>query len=249
MSTSLQGTIEITLSGHDFVLLPGRAMLRPQTGELLVADVHLGKGDALRRAGRPVPAGATSRDLEHLRTLMSLTGARVLTVLGDLLHHEQTGECPVAMMLTEWLGQAHEWRCRLVLGNHDRHARVLLESLRDRGLIELLEAGTEVEGVTYMHEPPDDARACAPWLGGHLHPGTKLKGGVDQLRVPVFWQLGESGIVLPAVGCTTGMKPIGPASSDRVFSAGPTRVIEVPTARGHSVAMRRPGAHGQVNWR
>src|SRR5690606_25988024 len=78
--------MELRVAGEVLQLLADRALYWPARGRLLVADLHLGKGDILRAAGIPVPSGGTGHDLARLDALLRATAARELWVLGDFLH-------------------------------------------------------------------------------------------------------------------------------------------------------------------
>src|SRR5690606_41542861 len=107
------------LAGEPVRLLGARALYRPRARALLVADLHLGKGDAFRRAGISVPGGGTAHDLPRLDALLAAREVEVLWILGDLLH----GPAPRAHWLQAWL----QWRARhprlrlrVLRGSHDR---------------------------------------------------------------------------------------------------------------------------------
>ena len=59
------------LGGESVLLLGARALYRPASQALLIADLHLGKGDAFRRAGIGLPRGGTLHDLERLDALLA----------------------------------------------------------------------------------------------------------------------------------------------------------------------------------
>lgn len=173
-------------------LLADRAVYWPARQLLLLADLHLGKGDVFRRHGIAVPRGGTGQDLARLAALLAQTGARRLMLLGDVVH----GPIHAA----HWQQQWRQWRqqhrqiaVQAVRGNHDR----ALERAAAMG-IELLGAGVEEAGLWLCHEPVDDDR---PLLCGHLHPVVRLPGLVRAL--PVFWQQGQR-LVLPAFSAFTG---------------------------------------------
>ena len=73
--------LRVDRCGEALDLLTDRAMYWPRTRTLIVADVHLGKDAAFRRAGLAVPQGATPHDLDRLATLITRMGAeRLLAV-------------------------------------------------------------------------------------------------------------------------------------------------------------------------
>lgn len=111
------------MAGERVELLGERALYWPARRCLFIADLHLGKGDTLRRGGIALPRGGTGDDLARLGRLIDDTGADSLVVLGDLVHG------PVRP--GAWLDQWAQWRqqrraldVRVVPGNHDRALRM-----------------------------------------------------------------------------------------------------------------------------
>ncbi len=100
-------------------LHPEGGVLLPDTGTLVVADLHLGKSAAFRARGLPVPEGDSSRDLERLAALVAETGARELVVAGDLFHNA-TGLTPEIHGVLAGFLERVAIPVSLVLGNHDR---------------------------------------------------------------------------------------------------------------------------------
>jgi len=115
--------MEIEWAGEELVLLPERAVFRPATGALLVADVHLGKTAAFRAAGIPTPEGGTTTDLERLSRAMERMSPRRLVILGDLLHARSGRTDEMRDEVTAWREQHEELPIVLVRGNHDQRAR------------------------------------------------------------------------------------------------------------------------------
>lgn len=175
-----------TLGGEAVVLLGARALYRPTRGELLIADLHLGKGDVFRRAGIGLPAGGTLHDLTRLDALLERYPVRTLWILGDMLHGP--------LREAGWLAQWQQWRLRhaalevaVIRGNHDR----ALEA----GRLRVRDAGERVDDGRFVlrHDPvaePDRHVLC-----GHVHPLCDLPG-VGR-RFPAFW-LRPGVTVLPA---------------------------------------------------
>ncbi len=221
----MKGALEIQLAGEVLRLLPGRAVLRPKTGELLVADVHLGKEDAFRRVGRGIPDGATADDLRRLGELLRGSGARRLTVLGDLTHHVLDEDAPNLEALGRWLREHADWQPTLVSGNHDRHAAARVEALG----LHVVDEPHAVDGIDYRHAPPGAGETDSPWLAGHVHPGLVLGTRTDRLRVPVFHLRDGRGLVLPAFGGFTGLQIVAPGRGDRCFAVGSYVVVETAT--------------------
>lgn len=213
--------LETAFAGQRLLLCPERAAFRPERGELLLADVHVGKAAAFRRAGRPIPPGTTRRELARIDALLRRLGARRLTLLGDLFHDEVEPGSPTARTFTEWLSAGPAEEVTLVRGNHDRHAVELIQRLP----LQVVEEPWPVLGLDYRHHPG----GAGPFLAGHVHPGVHLVDRADSARLPVFWARPD-GLVLPAFGGFTGLQLVRPEPEDRLFAVTPTAVLEVPPA-------------------
>jgi DNA ligase-associated metallophosphoesterase len=231
----LDHTIEI--AGSRFVLLPERAALwadAPGGPTLLVSDVHLGKCEALRAMGSPLPGGIVEADLARLECVIARTDASRVVIIGDLLH------APIGV--TEWLvDRVGMWRDRAALrdveivvvpGNHDRTLHAVSDAWRLRVAPQTWHAGP----LRFVHDPAHrigpadqsgDGAATFAW-SGHLHPAIRLAARGDTLRLPCFWLTPSVG-VLPAFSRFTGGVAITPRDEDRVFAIADDRVFPVPT--------------------
>jgi hypothetical protein len=208
------------IAGEAVELLGDRALLWPARSRLLVADLHLGKGDVFRRAGIGLPAGGTLHDLQRLTRLLGDTGARELWVLGDILH----GPAPLAAwhgQWQQWRGQHSQVRIVGVAGNHDR-------ALADAALgIELAAACVEDGPFALRHDPLPHPRLHV--ICGHLHPLAALPG--MRRRWPAFW-LREGSTVLPAFSQFTAGVVAEPARGQCL----------VACVEGEAIALPVPGA-------
>ena len=180
------------LAGETVQLFAQRALYWPGDETLLIADLHLGKGDIFRRAGIALPRGGTAVDLARISALLERTGATNLTVLGDFLH----GAAHDSQWLAEWVAwrDAHaDLAVRVVIGNHDR-------ALAGAGLdLQLVTGGQALGPFRLVHVPGDAAQGHE--LCGHLHPVTRVPG--LPRRWPAFW-LRPRQTVLPAFSSFSG---------------------------------------------
>ena len=212
---------EVTLqvAGEMLELHSERALHWRRARCLLVADVHLGKGAVLRRAGVSVPTGQTATDLARLDVLIEHYQPQRLIVLGDLVHGDATAQAP-------WLRQVGEWRRRhereqmtLVAGNHDRHfdARALGFDLAGDAL--------ELPPFTLLHAPAK--RPDRYVLAGHVHPGIIVRDGWRRHRLPAFRFTGDCGL-LPAFGTLTGLHDAPAIADERIVAVSPGGLIPLP---------------------
>lgn len=213
--------LPLTIAGEPMLLLSERALYWPTRRRLLIADLHLGKGDTFRAAGIAVPSGGTLQDLARLDALIAATGATALWVLGDLLHAPNAPQ--------RWREAWDAWRARhlslelvALRGNHDRGL--------DPAALGIALAGEHVaEGPFLLCHDPDAARASAHAglhaLGGHIHPVVRLPG--LRGRLPALWMRPDRS-VLPAFSAFTGGWQVEPAAGERIAVCVPGAVELLP---------------------
>jgi DNA ligase-associated metallophosphoesterase len=209
LKTLPPGATVVTAGSCVLWLLPQRAAYAVEAGALLVADAHLGKAQAFRRLGVPVPEATTADNLARLDTLLEATGARRIVFLGDLLHARAARDGAAAQSVRAWRARHPDTALTLVRGNHDRGAG---DPPPDWGF-EVVDAPWRLGGLALCHEPRAVDGAYA--LAGHVHPGVVLGRGADRLRLPCF-HLGPTIGVLPAFGNFTGLHPVRLQPGERV---------------------------------
>ena len=213
--------VGVDVSGETLTLLPERAAYWARARTLFVADIHLGKAATLQASGIPIPGGNLIADLERLSRLLSATGARALTILGDFLHAAKGRDAATLDAFGMWRAAHPELAITLVRGNHDRSAG---DPPADWN-IQTLNPPVERAPFILSHEPFDPVSGYA--LAGHQHPAALLTGaGRQSLRLPCFW-FGERCGVLPAFGGFTGTALIQPRPGDRVFVITEKAVVHV----------------------
>ncbi|WP_305805139.1 ligase-associated DNA damage response endonuclease PdeM [Stenotrophomonas sp. YIM B06876] len=179
---------EREVAGQMMHFLADRALYWPARRRLLIADLHLGKGDAFRTAGIAVPRGGTADDLARLDALLQSTGARQLWVLGDFLHGPRSLAVEAAWRELQLRHPALS--VSVVGGNHDR-------ALQPAALrVTLLPEDVDDGPFRFRHHPrPATAPDGLHILCGHLHPVVLLPGLPG--RFPAF-ALDPCQTVLPA---------------------------------------------------
>lgn len=221
--------IPLRIDHHELHLLPGRAVWRPSSRTLYIADLHIGKTSAFAKGGIPLSAQVlertTTADLARLAALIAATGAARLIILGDLLHASAGRDPRTLALLADWRNAHPRTDVALIRGNHDHAAGDPPPSAN----IRCLNAPFNDEGLALLHHPLN-VPSGAPTLAGHLHPAVRLLGVGDAARVPCYW-LSQNQLILPAFGTFTGAASIRPTHGDRIFALageGDEGVIEIP---------------------
>ena|SRR5690554_1321242 len=200
MHSAAGDTMELAIAGETMRLYAGRALYWPARGRLLIADLHLGKGNTLRTAGIPVPSGGTGHDLARLDALLAHSRARELWVLGDFLHGRRH---PRAEAAWRALLERHPGCvASVVAGNHDRSL------VADAAGVQHLPEDVEDGPFRFRHAPVDAAGA-GPWhvLCGHVHPVATLPGLPGRHPALV---LDAHQAILPAFSAFTGGRLLEP---------------------------------------
>ncbi len=236
--SAIAGALTVNCQGEAIRLLPDRAVLRPATRTLIVADTHFGKAASFRSAGVPIPSGTTAADLDRLSELLRATQATRLVILGDFLHARSGRTRFVMEQLAVWCDAWKSVQLELILGNHDRCAGLLPPEWNLRVHTHPLCAPPFV----YAHHPVESADGYV--LCGHLHPAFTLRDRVTRSHtLPCFWFTQHYG-VLPAFGGFTGTMRVRPSASDQVYLAGPGEVVPLPARMEGPAAFGKSPLHG-----
>ncbi|MEX0385668.1 ligase-associated DNA damage response endonuclease PdeM [Spiribacter onubensis] len=191
----------LQIGRHTLQLLPERAVYWPALSALLLADLHLGKAAAFRRAGLAIPEGDTAASLQRLDALITNWQPREIILLGDILHVRLGSDPALHRQILDWRVRHGAITMTAIIGNHDRELRRLEPAL------DCYEEGIERSGVVLRHHPPEGG-IDRPWIAGHWHPVVRLDAGGDSLRLPAFIQESGDGLILPAFGGMTGGAPV-----------------------------------------
>ena len=198
------------LLGQTLMLHALGAAYWEETSTLILADLHIGKVSHFRKNGSAVPDAAATANLDRLIfLLLEFKPLRVL-FLGDLFHsvHNPEWEAFEALLM-----RFPDIRFDLVQGNHD----ILPAKCFQRANIHLYPEFLESGPFIFSHEPLPEGTFEKYNVGGHIHPGVRLKGpGKQYLRLPCFY-FGAKQALLPAFGVFTGLGEIRPKAGDRIF--------------------------------
>lgn len=222
--------VALTLRGTSVVLRGDRSMYWPARRWLVVADLHLGKAESLRRDGIALPDAVMAADLARLRLAVAETRAARVLVLGDLVHDAAGLTDALVQRVTAWRA-AIDCEIALIPGNHDRRVAALPATWR----IEQLAPDLDVAPFHFSHEPRLAARAFN-WHG-HIHPVRTVRGGVDRARLPVF-AVHECAAILPAFSTLTGGSECAHDDGARHWAVVDGRVVALSPSR------KRPSLEG-----
>lgn len=219
--------IDVEIAGSRLTLLADRALHWHAAATLLVADVHLGKGAALRRLGIAVPGGNSRDDLARLSALIATHRPQRLVILGDLFHAALgAGDAALVAAFAAFREQHARLDIVAIRGNHDRKTAAPPVALN----VDWRDTLHEWPFV-FTHEPAADVRGYV--LAGHLHPTVRLRGAGDAARLPVFW-FGRHVGVLPSFGSLTGGAVISPRRGDRCVAVTPDGLVDLSPFPEHS---------------
>jgi putative SbcD/Mre11-related phosphoesterase len=168
----------------DWLLTAERAAVHLPTATAVLADLHLGYGEARRARGEAVPVQTLEQCLAPLERLVSRQAIRRLVIAGDLF--EDGCKEDLAAELLAWVEQRQLELAAVVPGNHDRG----LEQYGRR--LPIHAEGFPVDGWLVLHG--DGELPAGRVVHGHFHPC--LRWG-RQLSAPCYL-IGADRLVLPA---------------------------------------------------
>ena len=179
-------------------LLPSRALFLPETKELLICDIHLGKAEYFQRNGIPLTNNSDKNNFTRIKKIVNKYSPEKLIILGDLFHskysigktlQKKVEDLPVLLKIN----------IELILGNHDVGC--------DIKNIKILDI-KKTKKITFSHEPVNSADKKTLNICGHYHPKIYLKNKVDNLSLRCFAMDTKKNILyLPAFGELTGGYP------------------------------------------
>jgi DNA ligase-associated metallophosphoesterase len=211
------------------------AIFWPAGATLFITDPHFGKADSFRHAGIAIPTAVHDHDLTRLGTLLTVSGARRLVILGDFFHSRHSQSDGTLDALAKWRAQHVALEIVLVQGNHDLHAGPPPALLA----IVSVAAPYQVGPFVCHHLPQNKADPNGYVLAGHLHPYIVFYDrDRSRLRLASFI-FGPYSAILPAFGNFTGGISYAPSAKDRVFAIGGGQIMEIPTTRQRTFAPRQ----------
>ncbi len=179
-------------------MLPTRALLLPQTKELLICDIHLGKGEYFQQNGIPLTNNSDEENLFRIQNIVKKYCPKKLIILGDLFHSKYSISDSLKNKV-ELLSETLNIEIELIVGNHDVGCKVKnIRSLQFK----------RSNNFIFTHEPIDKYEENILNICGHYHPKIYLKNAKDKLSFRCFaLDEKENIFYLPAFGDLTGGYP------------------------------------------
>jgi DNA ligase-associated metallophosphoesterase len=189
-----EGCFSLTLKGQEVLLHPLGAMYLPESGTLLVADLHFEKGSAFAcRTGQLLPPYDTGEILDRLEALLAIFEPQCFVSLGDSFHDgEAMRRMPQACIdrLNGLVSLVPEWVW--ITGNHDP----LPQNVAGRVVEEM-----SLSPFLLRHDPVETTPLYQ--LCGHYHPKARVKIRGMRMAAPCFL-VGQRHCLFPAFGAYTG---------------------------------------------
>jgi len=235
----LPGACTITLADQRIDILPDRAAWWPATQTLILADVHLGKAEALAHQGVALPGCILDESLTRLSRLINALAARRVTIVGDLLHAPAGLTIAMRTRVASWRATHASIDFIIIPGNHDHKLDLVAREWNFR-----ITPNRWLDGpFAFVHDPADiptaDIRtrefASRLWWTGHIHPCVQLgqRSGkrfasprADSLKLPCF-VLSNWGVCLPAFSLFTAGVPVDIANDQSAFAIAERTIVRL----------------------
>ncbi|KGD86375.1 metallophosphatase [Rhizobium sp. YS-1r] len=193
MTGAASGAEEIVVNGVVAVCDPLGSLYLPETGMLVVSDLHLEKGAAFARRGMLLPPYDTIATLNILAAVVNRYDPKIVVSLGDNFHDRKGSEhLPEELRsLITAMARGRDWIW--INGNHDPDGTVDLPGTCADELF--------YGGLAFRHEP--SLISGKGEIAGHLHPAATVRRREKSVRRPCFASDG-SRLLMPAFGVLAG---------------------------------------------
>ena len=176
-------------------MLPSRALFLPQTKELLICDVHLGKAEYFQQNGIPLTNNSDENNFTRIESIVRKYSPEKLIILGDLFHSKYSISKTLQKRVED-LPEQLKTNVELVLGNHDVGCNIKNIKIFDI---------RKNKNIIFSHEPLYLADNKILNICGHYHPKLYLKNNGDKLSLRCFaMDTKKNNLYLPAFGDLTG---------------------------------------------
>lgn len=191
------GAEETVVHGVAAVCDPLGGLYLPETGTLVVSDLHLEKGAAFARRGMMLPPYDTVATLNLLAAVIGRYDPKTVISLGDNFHDRRGSAHLPADLRAMIVGLARGRDWVWINGNHDPDGTT---DLPGTSVDELLYGG-----LVFRHEPSlvSGLHGGKGEIAGHLHPSATVRRREKYVRRPCFATDG-SRLLMPAFGVLAG---------------------------------------------
>ncbi|WP_143348396.1 ligase-associated DNA damage response endonuclease PdeM [Ensifer adhaerens] len=181
------------INGVTAICDPLGSLYLPETGTLVVSDLHLEKGSAFARRGMLLPPYDTLATLRVLEAAITRHDPKLVISLGDNFH-DRVGSAVMPDAFRHMIAaMAHGREWVWINGNHDPDGAF---GLPGASMDELRHAG-----LIFRHEPKRGEAIGE--IAGHLHPAATVVRRERAVRRACFATDGTR-MLMPAFGVTTG---------------------------------------------
>ena len=177
-------------------MLPSRALFLPQTKDLLICDIHLGKAEYFQQNGIPLTNNSDENNFARIRKIVKKYSPEKLIILGDLFHSKYSIDKTLQKKVED-LPELLKTNVELVLGNHDAGCEIKNFKISYK---------RKTKNITFSHEPVNFKNNKTLNICGHYHPKIYLKNNGDKLSLRCF-AIDKNTLYLPAFGDLTGGYP------------------------------------------
>jgi len=179
-------------------MLPSRALFLPETKELLICDIHLGKAEYFQQNGIPLTNNSDKNNFARIKKIVKKYSPEKLIILGDLFHSKYSIDKTLQKKVED-LPELLKTNVELVLGNHDVGCDIKNIKIFDI---------RKTKNITFSHEPVNLENNKALNICGHYHPKIYIKNNGDKLSFRCFAMDSNKNVLyLPAFGDLTGGYP------------------------------------------
>ena len=179
-------------------MLPSRALFLPETKELLICDVHLGKAEYFQQNGIPLTNNSDVNNFARIKKIVKNYSPEKLIILGDLFHSKFSIDKSLQKKVED-LPELLKTKVELVLGNHDVGCDI--KNLKISNV-------RKTKNIIFSHEPVHLENNKTLNICGHYHPKFYLKNKGDKLSFRCFaMDKNKNTLFLPACGNLTGGYP------------------------------------------
>ena len=179
-------------------MLPSRALFLPETKELLICDIHLGKAEYFQQNGIPLTNNSDKNNFARIKKIVKKYSPEKLIILGDLFHSKYSIDKTLQKKVED-LPELLKTNVELVLGNHDVGCNIKNIKIFDI---------RKTKNITFSHEPVNLENNKTLNICGHYHPKIYIKNNGDKLSFRCFaMDKNKNTLFLPAFGDLTGGYP------------------------------------------